>query len=302
MVEFADVIAASERLSGVAVRTPAVSTRIAGADVACKAENRQVTGSFKIRGAYNCASRFSTDELARGLVAISSGNHAQAVAKSAQLLGTTAMIVMPEDSSAVKRAATETLWAEVIAFDRFARDRDDVLEELLASSGRCFVPPYDHPHVIAGQGTVALELLEDAGELDVLIVPVSGGGLIAGCGVAAKAIRPSIRLVGVEPETAADTKRSLDAGERVWIEAPVTIADGLRVQTPGELTFEINRRLVDEIVLVTDDEIAQAMSFLRDEVGEVVEPSGAVGIAALLTEGVRANGQRVGVILSGGNV
>lgn len=302
MVEFADVIAASERLSGVAVRTPAVPTRIAGADVACKAENRQVTGSFKIRGAYNCASRFSTDELARGLVAISSGNHAQAVAKSAQLLGTTAMIVMPEDSSAVKRAATETLWAEVIAFDRFARDRDDVLEELLASSGRCFVPPYDHPHVIAGQGTVALELLEDAGELDVLIVPVSGGGLIAGCGVAAKAIRPSIRLVGVEPETAADTKRSLDAGERVWIEAPVTIADGLRVQTPGELTFEINRRLVDEIVLVTDDEIAQAMSFLRDEVGEVVEPSGAVGIAALLTEGVRANGQRVGVILSGGNV
>ena len=170
---------------------------------------------------------------------------------------------MPEDSSPLKRGATEALGATVVLFDRFARDREDVLRELLADSKRCFVPPYDHPHVMAGQGTAALELLEDAGDIDVLVVPISGGGLMAGCGTIAKHLNPNMRLVGVEPEAADDTRRSLDVGERIWIEAPVTIADGLRTQIPGELTFEINRQLVDDVVLVSDDEIRDAMGLLR---------------------------------------
>jgi threonine dehydratase len=301
-----DVLAARERLEGVAVRTPVLTSAALddaiGASVLCKAENRQVTGSFKIRGAYNCASRFPAEQLTHGLIAISSGNHAQAVAKSAQLLGTTAVIAMPEDSSPLKRSATESLGATVVPFDRFARDREDVLRELLADSKRCFVPPYDHPHVMAGQGTAALELLEDAGDIDVLVVPISGGGLMAGCGTIAKHLTPNLLLVGVEPEAADDTRRSLDEGERIWIEAPVTIADGLRTQIPGELTFEINRRLVDDVVLVSDDEIREAMALLRSTLGEAVEPSGAVAIAALLSGRVPAEHRRVGVILSGGNV
>ena len=236
------------------------------------------------------------------MIAISSGNHAQAVAKAAQLLGTTAIIAMPDDSSELKRERTEALGATVVGFDRFARDRSEVLAEMLEDSPRTLIPPYDHPHVIAGQGTAALELIEDAGDLDVLIVPVSGGGLIAGCGTIAKHLDPDIRLVGVEPETANDTERSLEAGERVWIEAPVTIADGLRTQIPGELTFEINRRLIDELVTVTDDDIRAAMLLLRTELGEVVEPSGAASLAALLGGKVETRGRRVGVILSGGNV
>jgi threonine dehydratase len=272
-------------------------------DVRLKAENRQLTGSFKIRGAYNAVSRLSSEELEHGVIAISSGNHAQAVAKACQLVGTTAVIAMPSDSSPLKRAATEALGAEIIAFDRFARDREDVLRELLADTKRTFIPPYDHPQVMAGQGTAALELLEDVGELDVLIVPVSGGGLIAGCGTIAKHLRPGLRLVGVEPEAANDTKLSLERGERVWIEAPRTIADGLRTQIPGELTFEVNRRLVDELVLVSDDEIREATAFLREELGEVVEPSGAVGVAALRAGRLAdVAGRRVGIILSGGNV
>lgn len=288
------------------MRTPVLSSArlddAVDANVFCKAENRQLTGSFKIRGAYNCASRFPKRQLDHGLIAISSGNHAQAVAKSAQLLGTTAVIAMPEDSSPVKRERTEALGATIVGFDRFARDREDVLRELLADSKRCFVPPYDHPHVMAGQGTAALELFEDAEDIDVLVVPISGGGLMAGSGTIAKHLNPNVRLIGVEPEAADDTKRSFAEGERIWIEAPVTIADGLRTQIPGELTFEINRRLVDEVVLVTDDEILEAMRLLRESLGEVVEPSGAVGVAALLGGHVQAAHTRVGVILSGGNV
>ena len=301
-----DVLDARERLEGVAVRTPVLQSAALddaiGATILCKAENRQVTGSFKIRGAYNCASRFPEDQLEHGLIAISSGNHAQAVAKSAQLLGTSAVIAMPDDSSELKRNATQALGATVIGFDRFARDREDVLRELLADSKRCFVPPYDHPHVMAGQGTAALELFEDADDIDVLVVPISGGGLMAGCGTIAKDRNANLRLIGVEPDAADDTKRSLETGERIWIEAPVTIADGLRTQIPGELTFEINRRLVDEVVLVTDDEIRDAMDLLRSSLGEIVEPSGAVAVAALLAGHVQAAHARVGVILSGGNI
>ena len=293
-----DVLDAARQIRGVTIRTPVVPW----GDVRLKAENRQLTGSFKIRGAYNAVSRLSDEQLSHGVIAISSGNHAQAVAKAAQLMATTAVVAMPSDSSAYKRSATEALGAEIVEFDRFARDREDVLRELLADTKRTFIPPYDHPHVMAGQGTAALELIEETGELDVLVVPVSGGGLISGCGTIAKHLCPDLRLVGVEPEAANDTKLSLDAGERIWIEAPRTIADGLRTQIPGELTFEVNRRLVDELVLVSDDEIREAMAFLRDELDEVVEPSGAVGVAALRSERVDVSTKRVGVILSGGNV
>jgi threonine dehydratase len=298
-----DIEDAAERLRGVARRTPVLRSdaldAAVSARVLCKAENLQLTGSFKIRGAYNCASRL---DLSHGLVAISSGNHAQAVAKAAQLLGTTALIAMPEDASPFKRKATEGLGAEVVTFDRFARDRDEVLREMLADTKRAFVPPYDHPDVIAGQGTAALELIEDVGELDALIVPVSGGGLIAGSGIAAKARSPGVLLIGVEPEGADDTAKSLAAGERVWIPAPTTIADGLRSQIPGELTFEINRRQIDEMIVVSDDEIRAAMTFAARELDATLEPSGAVGIAAFLSGRVDVAGQRVGVILSGGNV
>jgi threonine dehydratase len=302
VITIADVEAAAQRLQGVALRTPVNRLEAFGSHLMCKLENRQVTGSFKIRGAYNCASQLPDDQLAKGLVAISSGNHAQAVAKSAQLLGTTALIAMPEDSSVYKLEATRALRAEVVLFDRFARDRDEVLRELLATSDRAFIPPYDHPHVMAGQGTVVLELLEDVPDIDVVLVPMSGGGLMAGCATVAKARNPTTRVIGVEPATANDTQLSFAKGERVWIDAPVTIADGLRVQTPGELTFEINRRLVDDVVTVTDDEIRGAMAFLRDELDETVEPSGAVGIAALQTERVDAGGQRAAVVISGGNI
>ena len=299
MVCFDDVLDAQRRLEDVATRTPVADIATNGVLVALKCENRQVTGSFKIRGAYNCASRFSPEELSRGLVAISSGNHAQAVARTAQLLGTTALIAMPEDSNPNKLEATRALGAEVVAFDRFAEDRDDVLRDLLASSQRSFVPPYDHPHVIAGQGTAALELIDERGDIDVLVVPVSGGGLIAGCATAAKGRSPSVRVVGVEPATADDTRRSLDAGQRIGIDAPVTIADGLRVQIPGEITFPIVQRLVDEVVTVTDDEIRAAMSFIEQQTGEVAEPSGAAAFAAILHGHI--SGARPAAILSGGN-
>jgi threonine dehydratase len=197
---------------------------------------------------------------------------------------------------------TRELGAEIVTFDRFAKDRDQVLAELMRSSGRAYIPPYDHPHVIAGQGTVALELFDDAGDLDILIVPVSGGGLIAGCGIVAKARNPALRLIGIEPRAGDDTKRSLRAGERVSIEPPVTIADGLRAQIPGEITFPINQAQIDEIVTVTDQEIRSAMGFLRDRAGETVEPSGAAGIAALFSRRINTEDQRVGVILSGGNI
>jgi threonine dehydratase len=301
LVSLQDIVDAQQRLDGVAEQTPIVRSRIGGGDVVLKCENRQVTGSFKIRGAYNCASQLSPEQLAGGLVAISSGNHAQAVAKSAQLLSTTALIAMPEDSSPLKIERTRALGAEIVFFDRFRKDREEVLVELLKDSGRSFIPPYDHPHVIAGQGTAALELFEQAGEIDALIVPVSGGGLIAGCGIVAKAHNPKLRLIGVEPRAGDDTFRSLRAGERVWIEAPVTIADGLRAQIPGEVTFPINQAQIDEVVTVTDQAILSAVGFLRDRVGEAVEPSGAVGVAALLSRRVNPDGQRVGVILSGGN-
>jgi threonine dehydratase len=306
IVELEDVERAAQRLAGVAYRTPVVTSRTlderTGARVHVKAECFQRGGAFKFRGAYNKISSLDGDALRRGVLAYSSGNHAQAVAIAARLLGTHATIVMPEDAPAAKLDATRGYGAEVVLYDRWTERREEIGARLAEERGLELVAPYDDPLVMAGQGTVALELLEDVPELDVLLAPVSGGGLIAGCATVAKALRPGVRVVGVEPEAGDDTRRSLTAGARVRIDVPRTIADGLQVAEPGELTFEVNARRVDEIVTVSDDEIVDAMAFLFDRMKLVGEPSGAVGIAALLSGTVDARGRSVGVVLSGGNV
>jgi threonine dehydratase len=305
VITLEDVHAAAARLDGVANRTPVFTSRTlderVGASVHVKAECFQRGGAFKFRGAYNKIASLAPDVRSRGVLAYSSGNHAQAVAIAARLLGTTATIVMPEDAPAAKLEATRGYGAEIVSYDRWTDDREEIGSRIAAERGVELVRPYDDLLVMAGQGTTALELLDDVADLDLLVLPVGGGGLIAGCATAAKALRPGIRVVGVEPEAGDDTRRSLAAGERVHVGVPRTIADGLGAAEPGELTFEVNRRLVDEVVTVTDDEILDAMAYLFDRLKIVAEPSGAVGIAALLTGRVTATGS-VGVVISGGNV
>ncbi|GAA4325055.1 pyridoxal-phosphate dependent enzyme [Streptomyces venetus] len=273
-----------------------------GAEIHLKCENFQRAGAFKFRGAYNAASRLTPEELSRGIAAYSSGNHAQAVALAARELGTTAVIVMPEDAPPSKRAATAGYGAEIVSYDRYTGDRVAIAEALAAERGLTVIPPYEHPHVIAGQGTAALELVAEAGELGTLVAPVGGGGLIAGSGTVVKGMHAGTRVIGVEPEAGDDTKRSLEAGRRVSIPVPHTIADGQALHTPGELTFSVNRRLLDDVVLVTDDEIRDAMRFAFERLKIVVEPSGATPLAALLTGRAGPLAGRVGVILSGGNI
>ena len=272
-----------------------------GAEVLLKCENLQRAGAFKFRGAYNAIAQLDSERLRRGVAAYSSGNHAQAIALAARLLETPAAIAMPADAPASKLAATRAYGADVVTYDRYTEDRAEIGDRLAAERGLTLIPPYEHPDVVAGQGTVALELLEDAEGLDAIVVPVSGGGLIAGCGTVARELAPGVRVIGVEPEKGDDTKRSLAAGRRVEVPVPRTIADGLAVNTPGELTFSINQRVVDEVALVSDAEIVVAMAFMFERMKLVVEPSGAVAVAALLAGRIELDG-RVGVILSGGNV
>jgi threo-3-hydroxy-L-aspartate ammonia-lyase len=297
VIERADVEAAARRLEGVANRTPVFTSRTlnerVGAEVFLKAESLQRGGAFKFRGAYNAVSQVDGD-----VAAYSSGNHAQAVAIAARLTGKRAVIVMPEDTPAAKLEATRGYGAEIVTYDRYTQDREQLGRALAEERGLSLVPPYDHPLVMAGQGTAALELLDQVGPLDAVVVPVGGGGLIAGT---ATAVDGRARVFGVEPEAGDDTRRSLEAGERVCIDVPRTIADGLQATAPGELTFEVNRERVDGVVTVTDAEIVEAMAFLFDRMKLVVEPSGAVGVAALLQGRIPAEG-RIGVILSGGNV
>lgn len=301
-----DVREAAVRLKGVAHRTPVLRSRTldsaVGAEVFLKCENFQRMGAFKFRGAYNAVSRLTPDQLARGIATYSSGNHAQAVALAARELGTTAVIVMPEDAPPSKRAATEGYGAEIVTYDRYTGDRIAIAEALAGERGLTVIPPYEHPHVMAGQGTATLELLEEVGELGLLVTPVGGGGLIAGSATAAKGLYAGVRVVGVEPEAGDDTKRSLEAGRRISIPVPHTIADGQALHTPGELTFSVNRRLVDDIALVTDDQIRDAMRFAFERLKIVVEPSGATALAALLNGRLGALPRRVGVIVSGGNI
>ncbi|MBX3094429.1 MAG: pyridoxal-phosphate dependent enzyme [Cryobacterium sp.] len=306
MLSLDDVRDAATRLEGVAHRTPVLTSTtlddLAGARVFLKAENFQRVGAFKFRGAYNVISRLSAAELERGVVAWSSGNHAQAVALAARMLGAPATIVMPSDAPESKVAATRGYGAEVSFYDRYTGDREALGRTLAEERGLTIIPPYEHYGIMAGQGTAALELLDEVGELDELRVPVGGGGLIAGSATAAKGLYPDIRMLGVEPEAGNDTQLSLAAGERVQIEVPRTIADGQGSEIPGELTFGINRRLVDGIDLVTDDEIVQAMAFAFDRLKITLEPSGATALASTMFRGPQKPGRRVGVILSGGNV
>jgi threonine dehydratase len=291
-----DVRAAARLLEGVAHRTPVVTSRTLGEGVFLKPECLQRAGAFKFRGAYN-----KIASLPRGtpVLAYSSGNHAQAVALAARLLGSQATILMPEDAPASKLAATRGYGAEVVTFDRYRDDREALADALATERGLELVRPYDDPLVIAGQGTAALELIEDAGLLDLLVVPVGGGGLIAGCATIAKELGVA-RVVGVEPEAGNDWQLSFAAGKRVAIDVPHTIADGLQTHMPGELTWAVASRLVDEIVTVTDAQIVDAMRFAFERLKLVIEPSGAVGIAALQCGAV--SGGRVGIVISGGNV
>jgi threo-3-hydroxy-L-aspartate ammonia-lyase len=305
MLSLDDVRDAAARLDGVAHRTPVLRSRtldgLVGTEVHLKAECFQRGGAFKFRGAYSLISTLDAAERAAGVVAFSSGNHAQAVALASQLLGVRAAIVMPQDAPALKLAATRGYGAEVVLYDRYADDRAAIARDLAAERGAVLIPPFDHPLVMAGQGTAALELLDEAGRLDALLAPVGGGGLVAGCATVAAALDPGIQVIGVEPEAGDDTRRSLAAGHRVEIPVPRTIADGQQITAPGELTFPIVQQLVSEVVLVSDGELLDAMRFAFDRLKIVLEPSGACGLAALLAGRVDP-GERCGVILSGGNV
>ncbi|MDX6453723.1 MAG: threo-3-hydroxy-L-aspartate ammonia-lyase [Gaiellaceae bacterium] len=291
-----NVRAAARVLDGVAHRTPVITSRTLGEHVVLKPENLQRAGAFKFRGAYNKISSLPTGT---PVFAYSSGNHAQAVALSSRLLGSPATILMPEDAPQSKLDATRGYGAEVVLYDRYTGDRESIADELAAERGAALVRPYDDPLIMAGAGTAALELLEDAGVVETLVVPVGGGGLIAGSATIAKDLGVK-RVVGVEPEAGDDWKQSFAAGEIIAIDVPRTIADGLQTHAPGELTWEVASRLVDEIVTVTDQQMVEAMRFAFERLKLVIEPSGAVGIAAVLNGLV--SGDRIGVIISGGNV
>jgi threonine dehydratase len=297
-----DVHAAAARIAALAHRTPLLRSRTldarVGAPVALKAENLQRAGAFKFRGACNAVAALRPT----GVCSVSSGNHAQALALAAREHGAHATILMPLDAPASKRAATEGYGAEVIAFDRYADDRDALARALAAERGLTLVHPYDEPLVMAGQGTVGLELAGEVDDLDVVLVPVGGGGLISGVATAVKALQPEARIVGVEPEAGDDVARSLRAGERVAVTVRPTIADGQQVTTPGERTWEVIRALVDDVVTVSDAEIVTAMRLLFERVKVVAEPSGASALAALLAGRVALRGGTVGVVISGGNV
>jgi len=305
-VTFEDVLAAAERLRGVAHRTPVMTSRTldarTGARAFLKCENLQRMGAFKFRGAYNRIAQLSAAERARGVVAFSSGNHAQGVALAAQLLGVPATIVMPSDAPRSKVAATLGYGAEVVVYDRHTMNRGAIAADIAAERGATLVPPYDDPAIIAGQGTAVLELLEDVPDIDVLLVCTGGGGLLAGSAVAAVAKRPQIEIYGVEPEAGDDFAQSFARGERVEIAVPDTIADGQMTTSPGELTFPIVKRLCAGILTVSDDDLRAALRFAFERLKLVLEPSGAAALAALFGGAIFAPGRRVGVTLSGGNI
>lgn len=300
-----DVRAAARRVAGRIDRTPVISSAAfddaSGCHVFFKCENLQRAGSFKIRGALNKLLTLTPAERTRGVVAYSSGNHAQGVALAARMVGTTAIICMPTDAPTLKVDATRGYGGEIVFYDRLKDDRAAVARQLVEATGRVLVPPYDDPAIMAGQGTAALELFEEIPSLDALVTPVGGGGLMAGCSTVARSLSPGIAVVGVEADTANDTYLSLQKGERVTIPPPPTIADGIRPQSPGELTFPILRENLSEVALVSDAEIVSAVRFMALRVRVIAEPTGAVGAAAVLA-GKLARGARVGVVISGGNV
>ncbi len=305
-ISFDDVAGAQKRIAGVAHRTPVLTSTTAdamvGAHLFFKCENFQRMGAFKFRGAFNAISQFTPQQRANGVVTFSSGNHAQAVALSARLLDVKAVIVMPTDAPAVKLAATRGYGAEVILYDRYADDREAIGRRLAEERGLTLIPPYDHPHVMAGQGTVAQELIEDAGPLDLLVTPLGGGGLLSGCATAAKAMIPDCSIIGVEPTAGNDGQRSFRSGRIIHIDTPDTIADGAQTQSLGALTFPVLQRCVDDILTVDDAALAATMSFFAGRMKIVVEPTGCLGAAAVFGRQLDLRGKRVGIVLSGGNV
>jgi len=301
-----DVVAAAGRIQGHAHKTPVLTSATVnedlGAEVFFKCENFQRMGAFKFRGAFNALSKFTREQRQAGVVAFSSGNHAQAIALSARLLGIPATIVMPHDAPAAKVAATKGYGGRVVIYDRYKEDREQIGRDLAARHGLTLIPPYDHPDVLAGQGTAAKELFEEAGPLDAFFVPLGGGGLLSGCALATRALAPDCRLFGVEPEAGNDGQRSFRGGSIVHIETPRTIADGAQTQHLGEITFQIIRRDVDDILTASDDELVACMGFLATRMKIYVEPTGCLGFAAARQRKAELKGKRVGVLVSGGNV
>ncbi|MFN7921309.1 MAG: threo-3-hydroxy-L-aspartate ammonia-lyase [Bryobacteraceae bacterium] len=305
-ITFEDIREAAARIAPIVHRTPVMTSRtfdaMTGATAFFKCENFQRAGAFKIRGASNAVFSLDEETRKRGVTAYSSGNHAQAVALAARIAGIPATIVMPTDAPKSKMEGTRGYGARVVTYDRMTEDRAAICARIAEETGASMIPPFDHPKVIAGQGTAALELLSEVPDLDALVVCISGGGLISGCATAAKALRPGIRVFGVEPEGADDTRQSLAAGKRIRIPPPTTIADGLRVECPGELTFPIMQKLLESVVTVSDDEIRATMKFFLLRMKMLVEPSGATAAAALMHGKLPAGLGRVGVVVSGGNV
>jgi threo-3-hydroxy-L-aspartate ammonia-lyase len=303
---FDDVAAAAGRIEGHAHRTPVLTSRTIddefGAQVVFKCENLQRVGAFKFRGAFNALSRFTPAQRRAGVVAFSSGNHAQAIALSARLLDIPATIVMPQDAPVAKVAATRGYGGNVVFFDRYTEDREQIGRELAEKHGMTLIPPYDHPDVIAGQGTAAKELFEEVGNLDALFVCLGGGGLLAGSALASRALAPDCKLYGVEPEAGNDGQQSFRTGAIVHIDTPQTIADGAQTQHLGEYTFPIIRRDVDDVLTASDAQLVECMRFFATRMKLIVEPTGCLGLAAARQMKDRLRGQRVGVIVSGGNV
>ena len=304
---FADVAAAHERIKAAVKRTPVLTSAtidaLTGARVHFKCENFQRMGAFKFRGAYNALSQLSPEQKARGVVAFSSGNHAQAVALSGKLLGVPATIVRPTDAPKVKLEATRGYGAEVVLYDAHNEDRQRIAEKLSAERGMTLIPPFDHPHIAAGQGTAVKELIEDAGPFDVILAPCGGGGLLSGSAVTAKHFSPQCRVIGVEPAAGDDGARSFRSKKLEVIRTPVTIADGARTASLGpKVTFPLILQYVDDFLTVTDEELLTSMFFLWERMKIVVEPTGALAACALLEKKIDARGTRVGVVISGGNV
>ncbi|HHG9738761.1 TPA: threo-3-hydroxy-L-aspartate ammonia-lyase [Yersinia enterocolitica] len=301
-----DIVQAHQRITGVALKTPVLTSSTANGQTSAqlffKCENFQHMGAFKFRGAYNALVKLSPQQQAKGVIAFSSGNHAQAIALSARKLGIRAVIVMPKDSPAVKIAATRSYGGEVVLYDRYLEDREAISNKLAQEQGLTLIPPYDYPDVMAGQGTAAKELFEEVGELDVLLVPLGGGGLLSGCATVAKALYPNCQVIGVEPAAGNDGQQSFRSGKIVKIETPVTIADGAQTAALGHYTFPVIQERVDNILTATDDQLISAMKFFISRMKIVVEPTGCLGAAVAFSGELDLRGKRVGVIISGGNV
>ncbi|MDA1029285.1 MAG: threo-3-hydroxy-L-aspartate ammonia-lyase [Bacteroidetes bacterium] len=305
-VVFSDILSAAEQIAGKAHQTPIITSQsidVASlASVFLKPENFQRTGAFKFRGAYNAMSRLTPTEQAAGVLTFSSGNHAQAIALSGRLLGIRTTIIMPSDAPTVKKKATLAYGAEIISYDKFTASREELATQVASERSLTLIPPYDHPHVVAGQGTAGLELIQGISNLDYLFVPCGGGGLLSGCAIASKALQPNCKVIGVEPATADDATRSFYSGTLQSVHNPDTIADGARTPYLGTITFPLVRKYVDAMITVSDEEIVEAMELLWNRTKMIVEPTGAMSMAGVLSGKIDVRGARVGVILSGGNV